>query len=328
MYFVRPVFIFILLAICALDIGLTFVLPHQIAYEKVIDTALWGLAFALACAAFLRVSQSWEAQRPRLATTARILATLGEAMALTLLIVISLRTMDHLSKGTAMPLADDWLAKVDQMLGFDWRAYFDFVRLRPALHAPMAAAYDGLNTAIAILLLALAVTGQHRKVRLFAEAAIVCALISLIGGALFPAFAAAAYWIPDFADPATYAGYQSMPGVYFVDTIAALRQLDTPIHVWDGPLVGLVTVPSLHAGLGVLMIAVAWRTWLFVPTLAYGLVMIAATPIWGGHYVTDLIVGTVMALGTFLALDRGLPAMRPGTALVSGAPDRWPLRAR
>lgn len=318
MYFVRPIFFLILLAICVLDIGLTFILPHQIAYERLSYAAFCCLAFALAWAGFVRVTSSLRAERQKLTTSVRILARLSEGMTLVFLAAITLRTMDYLSKGTSAPLADDWLARMDSMLGFDWRTYFDFVRLRPALHWPMEAAYDWLNTAIAVLLLSLALSGQHQRVRQFAEAAILCAIISLIGGALFPAIGAAAYWIPDYANPETYAGYGSMPGVYFVDTIQSLRQLDTPMHVWDSPLSGLVTVPSLHTALGVLMIAVAWRSWLFVPALAYGLVMIAATPIWGGHYLTDLITGTVVALTAFWWLDKRVTAMCPGAAHVLG----------
>lgn len=313
MYFVRPVFLILLGAILLADVALTFVVPHGIAYADLWPTAKLGLLFAVLWLCFRLIARSCKERSPAVAAIARCLAVPAEGMTLVILMVLGMRVMDYLTKGTALPLADDWLSKVGPMLGFDWRAYFDFVRTRPALQEVLSTAYIYLNTAIMAFILALALTRQHARVRLFAEAVILCAIGSLIGGALFPAIGAAAWWIPDYADPASHAGYPFMPGVYFVDTIHTLRQLDEPVHVGAGELMGLVTVPSLHTALGVLMIVVGWRTWVFLPALAYGTVMIAATPIWGGHYLFDLIAGTAMAIGVVVLLEKSPIATRaPG----------------
>lgn len=319
MYFVRPFFLFLLLAVYLLCVALTFVQPHQIDYSGHLALFEFCILLAVACCCLRLVARRCEAAGARLATALRIPAGLFELAALVIASNVTLRTMDYLSKGTSMPLADDWLSKVGPMLGFSWLGYFDLVRNAPNLQLLMEEAYNLLNSAMLIFLVLLVLSRQHDKVRTFTEAAIICSLVSLVGGALFPAIGAAAFWVPDYANPETWAGYTGMPGVYFVEEIRAVRQLDTPMLVGSKHLTGLVTFPSLHTALAVLMILVARRTWIFWPALAYGIVMIAATPIWGGHYLADLISGTVMATCVVLIIER-FPSQRrhpPGKALAA-----------
>lgn len=305
MYFVRPVFVLLLLSVCLLDVALTWVLPHQIAYAAFAPEAQRCLAFALAWACLLAFARTLRSGWPRAATVLRIWAVPCEAAVLLLLMGVGMRVMDYLSTGTALPLADDWLARADSWLGLDWLAYFDFVRSHPALHGPMIFAYFWLNSAIVLLFLGLALTGRHDKVRHMAEAAILCAAGSLLVGTFFPAVGAAAHWIPDHADPRTYAGFTAMPGVGFVADILALRRLDHPMLIGTAPLQGLVSMPSLHTALGVLLVGVARRTWLFWPALGYAAAMIAAAPIWGGHYFSDLIAGAALAVAALALVERG-----------------------
>lgn len=310
MYFVRPFILFILLAVYLLDVALTFVLPHQINYAAHWSLLEPGLALALACICCRMIARTVEANRPFLGTGFLTVAVALEGIALFILTLLSLRTMDYLSKGTSVPLADAWLARAELMLGFSWRGYFDLIRGMPQLHWLMMSAYEFLNSAIALVLLAFALTGRHERVKTLVEAAILCAVGSLVGGALFPAIGAAAHWVPDYANPATWAGYPRMPGVYFVEQIERVRRLDAPMLIGGEQLTGLVSMPSLHTALAVVMIVVARRTWIFWPALAYGTVMIAATPIWGGHYLPDVIAGAAMAIGAVALVERFPPAVR------------------
>jgi hypothetical protein len=319
MYFVRPFFLLLLLAVYLLCVALTFVQPHQIAYSAQFALFEFALIMAIVCLCLRLLARRCEGRGwPMAATASRIPAALCELAALLILILVSMRTMDYLSKGTAMPLADDWLSKIGPMLGFSWPGYFELVRGLPALHQPMIFAYHQLNSAIGIFLMLLALSRQHDKVRIFTEVGIVCGILGLIGGALFPAMGAAAYWVPGYSNPEAWAGYPWMPGVYFVEELKAVRQLDAPMLIGETPLSSLVTFPSIHTALAVAMITVARRTWIFWPALAYGIVMIAATPIWGGHYLADLISGAVMAVGAVLIIER-FPSQRrpPGGALAA-----------
>jgi len=59
---------------------------------------------------------------------------------------------------------------------------------------------------------------------------------------------------------------------------------------------GIISFPSLHAALAVLFIFALWPVkWLRWIALSINLVMIAATPVDGSHYFTDIIAGLVIS---------------------------------
>src|SRR5690606_36367265 len=60
---------------------------------------------------------------------------------------------------------------------------------------------------------------------------------------------------------------------------------------------GIITFPSLHAALAVILIAALWPIarlrWIILPL---NLAMLAATPIDGSHYLFDVIAGVAVAV--------------------------------
>ncbi len=233
----------------------------------------------------------------------RIGETVVEGIFLIYAMANVLRLLDHATKTFALPLADPTLAGMDQMLGLSWLSYFEWIHAHPAWHGLMEWSYDAINSATAAVVLGLVVIGQGSRAKAFVEAFVICALISIVIGSLFPARAAVDFWV---ADLAAYTNFTSPPGVYHLDALTMLRAPDGPIVIGTQHLVGLVTFPSLHTGIAVLIMLAAMRTWLWVPAWAYGLVMITSTPIWGGHYFVDLIGGTVMAVTVWLLVMKSL----------------------
>ena len=60
---------------------------------------------------------------------------------------------------------------------------------------------------------------------------------------------------------------------------------------------GIVQFPSFHPFCGILTIYGArGAMWHFIPALIFGLLLIAGTPVYGGHYFVDVIAGAVVAL--------------------------------
>jgi membrane-associated phospholipid phosphatase len=69
---------------------------------------------------------------------------------------------------------------------------------------------------------------------------------------------------------------------------------------------GIITFPSFHAALGVIFARAFWASrWTRWPGLALNGVLIAATPIDGGHYFVDVIAGVIIA-GLAIAAARRL----------------------
>ena len=79
-----------------------------------------------------------------------------------------------------------------------------------------------------------------------------------------------------------------------------------PQHVLDlNNLPGLVTFPSFHTAMGIIAIYCSRGTpWLFWPSLIINILMISSTPLFGSHYLIDVIAGAVVALGTILFIRR------------------------
>jgi membrane-associated phospholipid phosphatase len=76
---------------------------------------------------------------------------------------------------------------------------------------------------------------------------------------------------------------------------------------------GIITFPSLHAALAVILIAALWPLqWLRWPILAVNVAMLAATPIDGSHYLTDVLAGiAVAALALIVARAAAARVARP-----------------
>ncbi len=74
------------------------------------------------------------------------------------------------------------------------------------------------------------------------------------------------------------------------------------------------------------MLGATFRSFLFLPVLAYCGMMIASTPVFGGHYFVDLIAGTALALVVLLVVAR-LPGYRGLFARSAGKLLSHPLPA-
>lgn len=256
------------------------------------DPAGFGrLAASAVCALALVLLARRAGEWPRLVVLLEGIGFIGVAMPV-------LRLYNHLVMTTAAPLADARLAAWDAALGFDWIAYLRAIDDAPLVARLMDMSYWGLNGyAALIFLLLLAFHGAARAtsfLMLFAGAAIVCSTI----GAFFPAEAAMAHYRIAAGTLRTLA---PDTGLYHLQTLIALRT--DPQHMLSlASLPGLTTFPSFHTATGVIAIWCArGRPMLFVPVLAVNATMIASTPVFGSHYLVDVLAGSCVVAMLILA---------------------------
>lgn len=247
--------------------------------------------------------------------------TLVEAVVLLHVAAVVLRLMDHATSTLVMPLVDVQLAAMDEALGLSWIGYFQWIHQYPTWHSMLSWSYGAIEIAMLAIVAGLLVLRQSVRARAMVEAIVICAVISIAFGVLFPARGAAHFWVADFA---AFPNYPFPPGMYAVEIFDGLRNMYGPVVIGDTPLVGLVTFPSVHMATGVLFLLATMRTWLWLPGWVFSGLMIAATPIWGGHYFIDLIGGGALALVVWHYVMRSLsPAAATGRvqdpALASGA---------
>lgn len=196
---------------------------------------------------------------------------------------------------------DDFaLEQSDRLLRFDWIRWYDFVAAHPWLQLTESLAYQSIFVTPAILLGYFAYSGRRAEARLFIASFWLAAVMTLLLFTLAPAQGPLAYlWhgrIP----------YMPQSALYQAQVIPLLR--NHHMHsVAVTSLHGLVCAPSFHTVSAVLYIVAAWPIrklrW---PLLALNFAMLLATPVEGTHYLTDMIVGALVAVAASIAVRRGL----------------------
>jgi membrane-associated phospholipid phosphatase len=107
----------------------------------------------------------------------------------------------------------------------------------------------------------------------------------------------------------------------YVADVLQLRT-DAPVIPFDN-FQGVITFPSFHASLGVLLLWAFWRTpvvrWI---ALIMNGALIAATPIFGGHYFVDVAAGMLLAFGSILIAQGAVGCLRQAFGGASRGGDR------
>lgn len=207
-------------------------------------------------------------------------------MGLALIGAISSYPVAAMSQG----FADAGLQRVDELLQFDWLAWYRTVAAHRSLQLLGTAAYQSIFLTPALLLGWFAATGQRREAHRFLAAFAIAAVMTLAVYSQMPAVGPFSYlWhgpIP----------YMPASELWQPDLIPPLREhLLTVVDI--GQLRGLVSAPSFHAASATLYIAAAQRCgplrwWLTAIPCA----MLLSTPVEGTHYLIDLILGAGVAL--------------------------------
>jgi hypothetical protein len=192
----------------------------------------------------------------------------------------------------AWPLQDAALYAADKALGLDWRSYLDFVNDHPWLGGLLSFGYKMIRWPMFAIPLVLGLCGHALRLNQFVLAFALALAATTIMSAFVPAVAAFAHL---GLTPADYANIHPLADS---EHLADLRNLRAgAFAVLDiRQVTGIVTFPSFHAASCLLYAWALWRVWWMRPAalIANGL-MLAATPIDGGHYFVDVAAGLTVA---------------------------------
>ncbi|VVE02153.1 phosphatase PAP2 family protein [Pandoraea terrigena] len=198
--------------------------------------------------------------------------------------------LSYVVVATDAPLVDVSLVKMDAWLHFDWPTWHAFVRAHRLLSLAFALAYASGMVQIAFVVVFLSLTGRLVEVRVFSTAMVLSCLVTIAVSGFVPAAGAFAHF---GGDPAKLADLTHFD---------ALRQ-HRLLVVDLGQLQGLISMPSYHAVLSVLLIHAARGSRrlarVFVPL---NLLVIVSAISEGGHYLVDILAGIgVAVLAIFVA---------------------------
>ena len=194
------------------------------------------------------------------------------------------------------PMIDDYLYAADQVLGFDSGRLLHVFAAHPALTGLLQLAYENANWIVVMAIIAASLRRERAwyPLVMYSGSLLLIAILCI----LMPAEGNVAY------SGLAYLQHQGLPsgsGTYYLDTLRYYYDGHGEV-VSNAHLSGVAVFPSFHMVMG-LTIATSLRgTRLHGLAAAFGiLVMISAIPI-GGHYVVDLIAGSVVwVIMTYLA---------------------------
>lgn len=287
-----------LLVLLALDLVWLVAMGHTIdagSLWRTLVVAGGMLALMLACGRF---SSAFAARVPteRRAAFIRRMHLLRHVSEVFLFITlgwVALRLYNHLSMTLPVPYADALLASLDDRFFGIWNGYFEFIATRPLLITVQDWAYASLSPLTIFACYYLLLAGHGQKCRFFIYTFTTTAIVATTIGMLFPAKAAVATILEN---QDLLSAFPEKPGWYSIEIIERLRTQNGIVFNFDD-LPGLTTFPSFHTAAGVVLVYSFRQTRLFFPSAAYAAVMIASTPVFGGHYLVDLLAGTILAIG-------------------------------
>ncbi len=185
-------------------------------------------------------------------------------------------------------LWDDRLAAADRAIGFDWPVVLHLLDKMPVAIWVLGLAYHSLTVQMIVVIVALSGLSRFDTLRTTVCAAILSGFVTILISGLTPAMG-------NLFDPDRY--HNLWPSVAWLERglITGLR--DGSHHVLDlTMLMGIVSFPSFHATLAAIFIW-AFRAIprLAVPGGAWAILTIIATPVFGGHYGADVLMGLILA---------------------------------
>jgi membrane-associated phospholipid phosphatase len=187
------------------------------------------------------------------------------------------------------PFADDWLAKADYTVGFDWPLFASLLANRLTVQHGIAIAYHSFNWQPLIIIPALFLTGRDERAWQFVLAGTIAALVAALVYPFAPALGTFHHYSIQAAEfPNLRSAWQFGPVIQSIK--------DGARTISPNLFTGFVSFPSYHAAAALIFVWAMWpfRVWRPVFVLL-NLAMCGAAMIAGGHYFVDILAGWLVA---------------------------------
>lgn len=197
----------------------------------------------------------------------------------------------------ALPLVDSSLSTIDRLIGFHWTGWYQSIAARPFLQRTLSIFYFSSLVHIIVLLLTTGLTGRIDRARELNALLLGTSLTVVLISGLMPALSAWVYYD------------MGIEKAYHLSRLTGLR--DGTFRILDtGTLAGIVTFPSFHTAIAIILIWVSRGIiWLFWPTLIINIGVLISIPSEGGHYLIDILAGALIAISAILLVARN--SVRP-----------------
>jgi membrane-associated phospholipid phosphatase len=210
-----------------------------------------------------------------------------------MLFSINFGVLNHLLMSIPFPLADSWLQHVDTYLPVSWLAYAKTMTADAWARQALFYAYQLISAyGLYVFIVYCVLAGKRLDLLELSYLLIATTIVCMLIASVFPAKAAFAL----LADDELRQRLPSGSGVYHISQLMSLREA-AQVHLKLEQLQGLSTFPSFHTVLGLLIVwAGRFNPFIFLASAFAGTMVVASTPIYGGHYFIDLIAGLIVMI--------------------------------
>lgn len=220
----------------------------------------------------------------------QVVFTLG-AIAQIVLTTMLATPLSYFAASFAFPMQDATLLTIDRMLGFDGRSYLSFVNDHPMLAAWLHAGYRMIAWPVFAIPIILAGAHRYGRMQEFILAFALALSVTILISVFVPALGI-------FSLGAGPEAYPNIPPVAYLDLAreVPLVRDGSLRHLELLGLNGLVAFPSFHTASAVLYLWALWPVrWIRPLAIVANVMMLAATPVDGAHYLVDILGGAVVA---------------------------------
>lgn len=207
----------------------------------------------------------------------------------------------YLVVSLGLPMQDALLHRLDLALGLDWAAWLGWMDRHAWLAPGLTLAYRSFMFQFITLIAMLSFTGRGLAARTMIIGMILSGTVTIVLSGLLPALSTFAFLN---LSPADYPNLQPAAAFIHLGDLTTMHE-GRPLHIDLTRAHGIITFPSYHAALGLIMLFAGWsHPWLRWPFALLNLSMIVATPIDGGHYFVDVLGGLAIACAAHAAARR------------------------
>ncbi|MEZ2331064.1 phosphatase PAP2 family protein [Mesorhizobium sp. RCC_202] len=257
------------------------------------QSAAYGVAFVVLSMGIAAVAKRSSGMiKDILARIADGLHNGGLFLTLYILFVTAVALFIDLAADMQRPLMDGTFVLFDQTLGFDWPATVERLNASPTVAAILLFCYRSIPFQVMLTGCMYAAIGRQERLFEFATTLVFALSIASLVTMAIPTAGAYAYYHPAAE---TFSNYTARGGLAHLSVLEQLRASE-PFEFKPDNIVGLISFPSYHTSLGIL-ITYAWRrTFAVFPLALVNCLMIVATVPEGGHHLADVIGGANVAL--------------------------------
>jgi len=257
-----------------------------------------SIPFLIACAPVVAVALCYTYLRPR-QNFAVMAITLSQMLVFSMMGCV----LQYLLAREGGPMWDATLSGCDKALGVDWLSLVRTVDAHPVVAWTLGKAYQAMIPEAIAVILILGVLNRLDQLRVFLLAGMLCGAIIIILSPLFPSVSSYVFLGLTQAD---FKHVNVVPGYSQLADFEALRRgTFTVIHLPQ--LQGIIAFPSYHAGLATTNAWGFWNSrieWLRWPGMLLAAATIISAPVFGGHYVVDVLGGIAIAVCSIIAAKR------------------------